>query len=46
VILPKASDQPGIVASPLTWTGHQIDPHAALVNALATPQVMIELALV
>ncbi len=47
VILPNASGQPGIVASPLTWIGQQIEPHVALFNALAaTPQVIIGLALV
>jgi hypothetical protein len=47
VILPNAAGQPGIVASPLTWIGHQIEPHVALFNALAaTLQVMIGLGLV
>lgn len=46
VILPNASGQPGIVAYPVTWIGHQIEPHVALFNALAaTLQVMIGLGL-
>lgn len=46
VILPNASGQPGIVASPLTWLGHQIEPHVAMFNALAaTLQVLIGIAL-
>jgi hypothetical protein len=47
VILPNAAGQPGIVASPLRWMGHQIEPHVAVFNALAaTLQVMIGLGLV
>lgn len=46
VILPNASGQPGLVASPLIWIGHQIEPHVAMFNAFAaTLQVMIGLAL-
>jgi hypothetical protein len=47
VILPNASGQPGIVASPLIWIGHQIEPHVAMFNAFAaTLQVLIGLGLV
>lgn len=47
VILPNAVGQPGIVALPLTWMAHDIQPHVALFNALAASlQVAIGLALV
>lgn len=46
VILPNADGQPGIVALPLTWIAHDIQPHVALFNALAASlQVTIGLAL-
>jgi hypothetical protein len=47
VILPNAAGQPGIIASPLTWIGQQIEPHVALFNAFAaTLQVIIGLGLI
>lgn len=46
VILPNASGQPAVLAAPINWIGHQIEPHAALFNALAaTLQVLIGLGL-
>jgi hypothetical protein len=46
VILPNASGQPGIIASPITWVAHLIGPHVVLFNAFAaTLQVLIGLGL-
>lgn len=46
VILPNAMGQPGILASPITWLGHQLEPHVALFNAgAATLQVALGLAM-
>lgn len=46
VILPNADGQPGLVAAPITWLAHNIDPHVALFNGLAAAlQVAIGLAL-
>lgn len=46
VILPSASGQPGIVASPITWIAALIEPRVALFNAVAaTLQVLIGLGL-
>lgn len=42
VIDPNAVGQPGIIASPITWIGHLIEPRVALFNAFAaTLQVAI-----
>jgi hypothetical protein len=46
VILPNASGQPGLVASPVIWLAHDIQPHVAMFNVLATGlQLAIGLAL-
>lgn len=42
IIDPNAAGQPGIIASPIIWIGHLIEPHVALFNAFAaTLQVAI-----
>lgn len=46
VILPNAFGQPTVLAAPVNWIGHLIEPHAVLFNALAaTLQVLIGLGL-
>lgn len=46
VILPNAEGQPGIIASPITWIAHLIEPRVALFNAIAaTLQVLIGVGL-
>lgn len=46
VILPNADGQPGFIASPITWIAHQIEPRAALFNALAAAvQLLIAVGL-
>ena len=46
VILPNAHGQPGIIASPITWIAHLIEPHVALFNAFAaTLEVLIGVGL-
>lgn len=46
VILPNAAGQPNVLASPIIWVAHQIEPHVALFNALAASfQVVIGLGL-
>jgi hypothetical protein len=47
VILPNADGQPGIVATPITWVAHLIEPHVALFNGFAaTLQILIGLGLI
>lgn len=42
VLLPNASGQPGIIASPILWIANLIEPHVVLFNAFAaTLQVLI-----
>jgi hypothetical protein len=46
VIMPNTVGQPGVIATPITWIAHQIEPHVALFNAFAaTAQVLIGLGL-
>lgn len=46
VILPNAPGQPGVIADPITWIAHLIEPHVALFNGFAaTLQVLIGLGL-
>lgn len=46
VTLPNAAGQPTVVASPIVWVAHQIEPHVALFNAVAASlQVLIGLGL-
>jgi hypothetical protein len=46
VILPNAQGQPGVIADPITWIAHLIEPHVALFNGFAaTLQVLIGLGL-
>lgn len=46
VILPNAQGQPGVIADPITWIAHLIEPHVVLFNAFAaTLQVLIGLGL-
>jgi hypothetical protein len=46
VILPNAQGQPGIIAGPITWIAHLIEPQVALFNGFAaTLQVLIGLGL-
>lgn len=47
VILPNANGQPGIIATPITWIAHLIEPHVAVFNGFAaTLQVLIGLGLI
>jgi hypothetical protein len=46
VILPNAQGQPAVIADPITWIAHLIEPHVVLFNGFAaTLQVLIGLAL-
>jgi hypothetical protein len=46
VLLPNASGQPAIIADPITWIAHLIEPHVAVFNAFAaTLQVLLGLGL-
>jgi hypothetical protein len=46
VILPNAQGQPGVIADPITWIAHLIEPRVALFNSFAaTLQVLIGLGL-
>lgn len=46
VVMPNTVGQPGVVAEPITWIAHQIEPHVALFNGFAaTLQVLIGLGL-
>ena len=46
VLLPNATGQPGVIAAPITWIAHLIEPHVVLFNGFAaTLQVLIGLGL-
>lgn len=46
VLLPNATGQPGIIADPINWIAHLIEPHVAVFNLFAaTVQLLIGLGL-
>jgi hypothetical protein len=46
VLLPSAAGQPGVIATPITWIAHLIEPDVAVFNAFAASlQVLIGIGL-